>query len=143
MQAPSALNSVSRQVKCSHGLSSSSFSLVCSTAARHPGRRASVKAQVAASWIAGQAVGVGVAAAAAWWLSRQPEEAQDQMETTSRRPCPSCGGTGFEECMCHKWSDGDVGCSSCSHTGYMRCRSCGGNGTAVPIKVSIRKNDTL
>lgn len=76
MQAQSALNSVSRQVKCSQGLSSSSLSLVCSTAARHPRKRACVKAQVAASWIAGQAVGVGVAAAAAWWLSRQPEEAQ-------------------------------------------------------------------
>jgi len=49
---------------------------VSSTAACPPRRRESVKAQVAASWIAGQAVGVGVAAAAAWWLSRQPEEAQ-------------------------------------------------------------------
>jgi hypothetical protein len=48
-----------------------------------------------------------------------------------------CNGRGYEPCMCTRWSDGDAGCNSCTHTGYMRCRSCGGGGTAVPIKVTI------
>lgn len=58
-------------------------------------------------------------------------------EASNERPCPSCGGRGFEPCMCTRWSDGDVGCGSCSKTGYMRCRSCGGGGKAVPIKATI------
>lgn len=78
----------------------------------------------------------------AWYLSQQAEalDEQDRLEASSRRPCPSCGGSGMEACMCTRWSDGDVGCQSCAQTGYMRCRSCGGSGTAVPIKVAVRKN---
>ncbi|CAD7704485.1 unnamed protein product [Ostreobium quekettii] len=57
-------------------------------------------------------------------------------------PCPACGGTGLETCFCSRWSDGDAGCQSCNHTGYMKCRSCGGGGTAVPIALTVRKDDS-
>jgi hypothetical protein len=56
-------------------------------------------------------------------------------------PCPQCQGSGYEECMCRRWSDGDVGCSTCSKTGYMACRSCRGGGTAVPILATQRKHN--
>lgn len=64
---------------------------------------------------------------------------QERLEASDRRPCPSCGGSGLQPCFCTKWSDGDVGCSSCSSSGWTKCKSCGGGGLAVPIKVSIRK----
>lgn len=67
-----------------------------------------------------------------------PGTTQDGME--QRNACPVCQGTGFEECMCTRWSDGDVGCSSCSKTGYMRCRGCGGGGKAVPLLVKVRRD---
>lgn len=69
--------------------------------------------------------------------SMAPE--QDRLEQRNQEPCPVCSGTGFEPCMCRKWSDGDVGCSSCNKSGYMRCRGCGGGGTAVPLLVKVRK----
>lgn len=100
---------------------------------------------VKAEGLGALAAQTAVVAAAAWLAanaSKNMEIEQDRLETmSSRRPCPSCAGTGYEACMCTRWSDGDVGCNSCAHTGMMKCRSCGGGGTAVPIKVSIRKND--
>lgn len=79
--------------------------------------------------------------AGAWYLSQQQEAVeQERLEGSDRRPCPSCGGSGVQPCLCTKWSDGDVGCSSCSSSGWTKCNSCGGGGMAVPIKVSIRKN---
>eukprot|EP00878_Enallax_costatus_P000343 GHUV01000424.1.p1 GENE.GHUV01000424.1~~GHUV01000424.1.p1 ORF type:complete len:143 (+),score=22.98 GHUV01000424.1:257-685(+) len=80
------------------------------------------------------------AGVAAYYLSKHMDSVeQDQLQTTSRRPCPTCSGSGYEACHCTRWSDGDVGCSSCGRSGVMKCRSCGGGGTAVPIKVTIRK----
>jgi hypothetical protein len=64
---------------------------------------------------------------------------QDRQEAGERRACPSCGGSGLQPCACTRWSDSDVGCSTCSQSGWMKCSSCGGGGTAVPIKVSIRR----
>lgn len=81
------------------------------------------------------------AGAAAYFLSKQITAAeQEELQTTTRRPCPTCSGSGYEACHCTRWSDGDVGCSTCGRSGMMKCRSCGGGGTAVPIKVSIRKD---
>lgn len=58
------------------------------------------------------------------------------------QPCPRCNGSGYEACMCARWSDGDnSGCSSCSRTGYMTCRSCRGGGKAVPLFSTVRKNN--
>lgn len=63
---------------------------------------------------------------------------QDRFQ--GREPCPTCGGTGYEACFCSKWSDGDVGCNTCGYTGYMKCRSCGGGGTAVPVPITVRED---
>ncbi|KAG2483883.1 hypothetical protein HYH03_017277 [Edaphochlamys debaryana] len=66
--------------------------------------------------------------------TRLPE--QDRLDHNSE-PCPVCHGSGYEECLCSRWSDGDAGCGSCSKTGYMRCRGCGGGGKAVPLMVRV------
>jgi len=84
-----------------------------------------------------------VGAVGLWLLHKELQLEQDRVESPFKEPCPSCGGSGYERCACTRWSDGDVGCSSCSRTGYTRCRSCGGGGTAVPIKVSIPKRDPM
>lgn len=81
---------------------------------------------------------VATAALTVYSLCVLPLALQDRVEA-SESPCPACGGRGYEPCHCTRWSDNDVGCGTCSRTGYMRCRSCGGGGTAVPIKVAIRK----
>lgn len=81
------------------------------------------------------------AGVAAYYFSRQMDIAgEDHLQATARRPCPTCSGSGYEACHCTRWSDGDVGCSSCGRSGMMKCRSCGGGGTAVPIKVTVRKD---
>lgn len=54
-------------------------------------------------------------------------------------PCPACDGSGYEPCFCNRWSDGDVGCNSCGHTGFTKCKNCGGGGTAVPVPIAIQK----
>eukprot|EP00983_Pelagomonas_calceolata_P112667 1159903-Pelagomonas_calceolata.AAC.12 len=55
-----------------------------------------------------------------------------------RQSCMRCNGAGYEPCFCSKWSDGDVGCSACARSGYMRCRSCGGGGTMIPAYQPIK-----
>ncbi|WVZ04976.1 hypothetical protein V8G54_018322, partial [Vigna mungo] len=54
--------------------------------------------------------------------------------------CPTCNGTGRVTCLCSRWSDGDIGCSTCSGSGRMACSSCGGSGTGrpLPAKIAIR-----
>lgn len=57
------------------------------------------------------------------------------------RECETCGGSGYVECFCTRWSDGDSkGCSSCGGSLQTVCHSCRGGGTAVPIlgKVYIK-----
>ncbi|XP_004142934.1 uncharacterized protein LOC101220122 [Cucumis sativus] len=51
--------------------------------------------------------------------------------------CPTCKGSGRVTCICVRWSDGDVGCRSCSGSGRMSCRSCGGGGRGRPITVQL------
>lgn len=66
---------------------------------------------------------------------------QDKIDRMRSEPCPRCDGRGYERCVCSRWSDGDEsGCSSCAKTGYMRCRSCGGGGTAVPLLATVPKH---
>jgi len=66
-------------------------------------------------------------------------------QTTNNEPqgreCETCGGSGYVECFCTRWSDGDrQGCSSCGGSLQKVCHSCRGGGTAVPIlgKVYIK-----
>ncbi|KAL6752711.1 hypothetical protein V8C86DRAFT_2748594 [Haematococcus lacustris] len=78
--------------------------------------------------------------AGAWALLNQP-----QAHRVDQQSCPRCNGSGYEPCACLRWSDGDrSGCATCSHTGYAKCRSCGGGGTAVrafqPIKMPSRQS---
>lgn len=89
--------------------------------------------------LASQLVSTVAIAVGAWILTNQMSAQENHPE--NGRPCPSCGGSGYEPCICQRWSDKDVGCRSCSKTGYMQCRACGGGGTAVPIAVAIRKHD--
>lgn len=51
--------------------------------------------------------------------------------------CPSCGGSGYEACMCTRWSDNDAGCGICEGTRAMKCKSCGGGGMKIPILLRI------
>jgi hypothetical protein len=65
-------------------------------------------------------------------------------QTDSQLPeCPRCEGTGFTECVCTRWSDGDFGCSSCHGTGKMPCPGCGGGGRATPLRqeITVRERD--
>lgn len=94
----------------------------------------------AAAAAVGQIATMAALAAGAFMLLNQQDMAPEQnRQHRNAEPCPVCQGTGYEECMCTRWSDGDVGCSSCSKTGYMRCRGCGGGGRAVPLLVKVRK----
>ncbi|KAF7839543.1 Heat shock protein DnaJ, cysteine-rich domain containing protein [Senna tora] len=51
--------------------------------------------------------------------------------------CPSCNGTGRVTCFCSRWSDGDIGCRTCSGSGRMACSSCGGTGTGRPLPARV------
>lgn len=54
------------------------------------------------------------------------------------RMCDTCGGTGYVECFCTRWSDGDArGCGSCGGSLHAQCHSCRGGGTAVPIEARV------
>ncbi|KAM7484066.1 hypothetical protein LguiA_000075 [Lonicera macranthoides] len=54
--------------------------------------------------------------------------------------CPSCNGSGRVSCLCSRWSDGDVGCRTCSGSGRMGCSSCGGSGTGRPLPARLTVN---
>ena len=66
------------------------------------------------------------------WAEQAPEQREDETGE-----CPRCSGSGYEECICTRWSDNDVGCATCNGSSRMTCRSCGGGGTAVPATAKI------
>lgn len=90
-------------------------------------------------------IAASLAIGAAYALQQQQQQggvdSDRGLEASDRRPCPSCGGSGLTPCACTRWSDGDVGCSSCSESGWSKCSSCGGGGTAVPIRVTVRRDN--
>ncbi|EIE23161.1 hypothetical protein COCSUDRAFT_23789 [Coccomyxa subellipsoidea C-169] len=73
---------------------------------------------------------------AAWFTARLVDQAPEQREDETGE-CPRCSGSGFEECICTRWSDNDAGCATCNGSSRMACRSCGGGGTAVPATAKI------
>jgi hypothetical protein len=67
-----------------------------------------------------------------------------QTAARDERACETCGGSGYVECFCTRWSDGDDrGCGSCGGSLNTVCKSCRGGGTAVPIeaRVLIRREE--
>ncbi|XP_057484914.1 uncharacterized protein LOC130771316 [Actinidia eriantha] len=85
------------------------------------------------------ATGLSVLAGAAL-LKSAMDQRPTMMGPTQFPRCPSCNGTGRVSCLCSRWSDGDVGCRTCSGSGRMGCRSCGGSGTGrpIPAQISVR-----
>lgn len=78
--------------------------------------------------------------AGVFWLGYRLFSQMNESEPHGRE-CETCGGSGYVECFCTRWSDGDRrGCSSCGGSLQTVCHSCGGGGTAVPIlgKVYIK-----
>lgn len=91
--------------------------------------------------IATQIISASAWAAAAWIGFRLKLE-QDRLDSRKgQKECDTCHGTGYVECICTRWNDGDVGCSTCRGTtginGKMICNSCGGGGMAVPIEAKV------
>ncbi|CAK9312443.1 unnamed protein product [Citrullus colocynthis] len=66
---------------------------------------------------------------------------EQKLPTAGTMPrCSTCNGSGRVTCLCARWSDGDVGCRSCSGSGRMSCRSCGGGGRGRPITLQLSTN---
>lgn len=84
----------------------------------------------------------GASLVASAWLGKSILEAEEkQKPMIGGRQCPTCNGSRRVPCMCTRWSDDDVGCSTCSGSGKMVCNSCGGSGTGRPIPVQIRASN--
>lgn len=83
-------------------------------------------------------VSATVFALGALWISRNSEDTQ---ERGSDPECPTCEGTGMTNCICQRWSDGDVGCGACNGTGRCVCPTCGGGGKGVPVYVKVVAED--
>lgn len=99
-----------------------------------------VNSALAADWSTVSHVATLIAGAGILALLSSERVAVEQDRTRSEsEPCPRCNGRGVEECMCTRWSDGDAGCSACGRSGFMKCRSCGGGGTAVPLLSTIKQ----
>ena len=50
-----------------------------------------------------------------------------------------CGGSGYSECLCTRWSDGDsASCPTCRGSGRSVCERCRGGGTMSPVFQPIR-----
>jgi len=79
----------------------------------------------------GAAVGVALVARE---LTKEKADARSD-ETDN---CPKCGGSGFEECLCSRWSDDDCGCNTCHGSGRMTCYGCRGGGKRSPVLLDIR-----
>lgn len=79
----------------------------------------------------------GASVLAGAWMIKSIMEAEEPMAGGYGR-CATCNGTRKVPCLCTRWSDNDVGCSSCGGSGSTTCNSCGGSGTGRPIPVQIR-----
>ncbi|BDA50138.1 hypothetical protein COCOBI_15-2660 [Coccomyxa sp. Obi] len=89
-----------------------------------------------AGYLLTQAVTLTTIGLAAWFSARLLDQAPGQSEEETTE-CPRCMGSGYEECVCTRWSDNDAGCATCNGSSRMVCRSCGGGGTAVPATAKI------
>lgn len=72
-----------------------------------------------------------------FWRLLLPRTLQEEVDRRGKKECDTCEGTGYMTCFCDRWSDKDVGCGACAGSGRMRCTSCGGGGTAVPIEAKL------
>jgi hypothetical protein len=68
----------------------------------------------------------------ALWFGRELALEQERNNEFNEQ-CMTCRGTGRMPCICQRWSDSDVGCGSCSNTGFAICKDCRGGGTKVPV----------
>eukprot|EP00897_Mesotaenium_endlicherianum_P007121 jgi/Mesen1/6437/ME000033S05725 len=86
--------------------------------------------------------GIGFVASAVALKTYLDQEAA--MTPPSSNLCPTCSGTRRVPCLCSRWSDGDVGCSTCGGSGNMTCSSCGGSGTGrpLPARLHISRSQT-
>lgn len=64
---------------------------------------------------------------------------QQRIDESNQRQseCETCEGTGYVDCLCNRWNDGDVGCNTCANSGKMACQSCRGGGRKIPIKAKV------
>ncbi|CAN4077286.1 unnamed protein product [Withania somnifera] len=85
-------------------------------------------------------LGLSVLAGAALFKSVMDQKTMMGPGSGQYPRCSSCNGTGRVACMCSRWSDGDVGCRTCSGSGRMGCSSCGGTGMGrpIPVQISVR-----
>ncbi|BBN16276.1 hypothetical protein MPTK1_7g04940 [Marchantia polymorpha subsp. ruderalis] len=83
------------------------------------------------------AQGIGVIAGA-WAIKSIMDAENEKPMAGGYSRCPTCNGSRRVPCLCNRWSDKDVGCSTCSGSGQMRCNSCGGSGTGRPLPVQIQ-----
>jgi hypothetical protein len=74
---------------------------------------------------------------ARWLLLTSLGVQQERSESEADVECPTCGGTGYIECICTRWSDGDAGCGTCQGTLKMTCNGCGGTGTGIPLTARV------
>lgn len=83
-------------------------------------------------------ISTGLIAAITWTMFSQPEAQVEDQDA-----CPRCHGSGYEPCVCTKWSNNtDVGCGGCNQSGYMKCRSCGGRGKAIPLLRTVKAEES-
>lgn len=83
----------------------------------------------------------GLSALAGAWVIKSILDAEQEKPMGGFNQCPTCNGSRRVPCLCTRWSDDDVGCSTCEGSGMMRCNACGGGGTGRPIPVQIRASN--
>eukprot|EP00884_Botryococcus_braunii_P009064 jgi/Botrbrau1/18159/Bobra.53_1s0029.1 len=88
------------------------------------------------AWLSSAASALGFAIGAVW-IVREMMMEQERSESDGDVECPTCGGTGYVECFCTRWSDGDGGCGTCQGTLKMTCNGCGGTGTGIPLAARV------
>ena len=79
------------------------------------------------AWVTALYLGVS------YFLDNQRIDESNQRQSE----CETCEGTGYVDCLCNRWNDGDVGCNTCANSGKMACQSCRGGGRKIPIKAKV------